>query len=101
MIERIITYNLFLDDIRDPPDNTFVVARSSEHAITLIKMVGYPVFMSLDHDLSGEDTTMVFLKWLSDHYYDADIKYVVHSSNPCGVKNIVSFMESWKKSKRL
>ena len=57
--------------------------------------------MDLDHDLGGEDTAMVFLHWLANEYYDAEIEYRVHSQNPNGAQNIVSFMESWKKSKTL
>lgn len=90
---------LFLDDLRDaPPD--FTVARSTVEALQLVQ-TQWPVFMSLDHDLGGDDTTMVFLRRLVNEIWDGTQpipEYVVHSANPVGRLNIISFMESWKKS---
>lgn len=101
---------LFLDDLRQPPNpteennfNAFFVARSTEQAIRIIKEFGWPDFMSLDHDLGGDDTVMVFLKRLvSEIWTDQTIPdYFIHSANPVGSENIRSFMESWKKSVNL
>lgn len=99
-----MSYNLYLDDVRTPPksDNhyNYVVLRSSQEAMSYVVNNGVPIHMSLDHDLGGDDTTMVFLKWLSNEYYDGQVPtYAVHSSNPVGKQNIISLMESWKKSK--
>lgn len=97
------TWNLYLDDVRDCPfvDGNWLVARSSQEALDLYLVEGMPAFMSLDHDLGGEDTTMQFLRMLEAHSSEDDRipEYVVHSSNPVGKMNIVSFMESWKKSR--
>lgn len=93
--------NLFVDDIRNPMDGEWVVVRSSSEAISWVEANGMPESMSLDHDLGGDDTVMVFLKWL---FGFADGKglgpppYRVHSANPIGSKNIESFMESWRRS---
>lgn len=57
--------------------------------------------MSLDHDLGGDDTTMVFLKRLVNEVWDGKSNppnYQVHSANPIGTQNIISYMESWIKS---
>lgn len=100
-------WNLFLDDIRNPNldycfDLTGIhIARNTEEAKSLVLNNGMPEFMFLDHDLGGNDTTMKFLNWLVYEYWDGKMnipQYSVHSSNPCGVQNILSFMESWKKS---
>lgn len=94
---------LYIDDVRTPPTTDFIVVRSSEEAICFIKQNGWPTFMSLDHDLGGEDTTMVFLKRLVNEVWDGTTNppdYTIHSANPVGSKNIESFMESWKKSVR-
>jgi len=96
-------YRLYLDDIRTPPDGDWVVVRSTQEAIEVITQKGMPDFMSLDHDLGGDDTTMVFLKRLTNEIWDGNSsppKYQVHSANPIGAKNIVSYMESWMKSFR-
>jgi hypothetical protein len=92
---------LYLDDVRFPPNNQFILARSSAEALDVVKKLGWPTFMSLDHDLGGQDTTMVFLRQLVAALWDgvsAPPQYSVHSANPVGKANIVSFMESWKKS---
>jgi len=90
---------LFLDDIREAPPE-YTVARSTVEAIAIVQH-HWPIFMSLDHDLGGEDTTMVFLKRLVNEVWDGQKPipdYIVHSANPVGKLNIVSFMESWKRS---
>ena len=93
---------LFIDDERNLNNLTgYVVLRSSDEAINYIRQNGWPTFMSLDHDLGGEDTVMVFLKRLVNEIWDGIMPvpgYIVHSANPEGAKNIVSYMDSWKKS---
>ncbi len=96
-----MTYKLFIDDERNPPDNTWIVTRSSSNALEYIRNNGMPNFISFDHDLGGDDTTMIFLKNLVDNVWngtDSPPDYKVHSANPVGSLNIISFMESWKKS---
>lgn len=94
-----MTYKLYLDDLRDPPDDSWVVARSSDEAFIILNVKGLPDFMSLDHDLGGDDTTMVFLKNLAIIYSEGPVPdYQVHSANPVGRDNIIGFIESWRKS---
>lgn len=110
-----MSWLLFLDDdarkggmesFRYPPDDTWTIATSSAEAIRLIKLNGPPGYISFDHDLGeGEggyvDTAMNVINYLTEHHYDSEINYDVHSRNPEGKKNIISKMESWKKSKEL
>jgi hypothetical protein len=94
-------YHLFIDDIRTPPTDDWVVVRSSNEALAYVKNHGMPAFISFDHDLGGDDTTMVFLRRLVDTVWNGDETppdYTVHSANPVGKQNIISFMESWKRS---
>ncbi len=101
-----MTWSLFLDDERSPPeDSGYVIARSSAMAIFYcVKRKSLPKFMSLDHDLGGDDDTMRFLRELFHLWEQRGSKpkeipeYCVHSENPIGAKNIISYMESWKKS---
>jgi len=109
-------YKLFLDDERNPEYLTesgcweledvkdFIVCRSTEEAKAYVQANGMPEYMALDHDLGGMDTTMIFLHWLAESYWDGQSPipvYGVHSSNPCGTKNIIAYMESWRKSCKL
>lgn len=102
---------LFLDDERSPSDvlehtlEEYVVARSSTEAVhRVIEKGELPAGMFLDHDLGGEDNTMRFLNELHhiwETQYNADPmlipEYMVHSANPVGAQNIMSFMDTWKK----
>lgn len=100
-------WNLFLDDERlptyvDPKGSSiWYIARTSEHAKQMVQSYGMPYYISFDHDLGGDDNAMIFLRWLSNDYFNEKQHklpfYGVHSANPVGAKNIESLMESWKK----
>lgn len=90
-------YKLFLDDLRSPPSDDYVVCRSSEEAIKYIINNGWPLMMSLDHDLGESDTAMVFLKSLYKIWNGEKIPiWQIHSQNPIGKANIASFLTSWQ-----
>lgn len=95
-----MTYALYLDDIRNPKNpKDWVIARSSRDAIQVIVEKGIPNYMSLDHDLGEEDTTMVFLKAFTAIYPEGPIPlFSVHSANPIGKQNIEAYLDSWKRS---
>lgn len=106
-----MTYKLFLDDERDPPnDNTqcvtgvpvpkWLIARSSCEAISIVESNGIPDFISFDHDLGGDDTAMRFIWFLINSHMDGSLEsfptdYYVHSQNPVGVQNIKGLMSSY------
>jgi hypothetical protein len=101
---------LWIDDQLDDPETPvrwtpsgYFGAKSTAEAKKLVDEHGLPRRMDLDHDLGigkfGEaDTVMEFLRWLSERFPNHPPDYAIHSQNPIGVKNIISFMESWKKS---
>lgn len=92
-------YKLFIDDERFPTDPCSVVVRSSKEAIDCIKSNGVPCHIDFDHDLGGEDTSIVFIKWFVEELLDGNIRlpenftYAVHSQNPVGVINIKAKMD--------
>ena len=101
---------MYLDDIRNPKttDMDWVILRSSDEAIEYVKQNGLPSMASLDHDLGGEDTSMVFIKWLIEYDLDndgviipADFSWHVHSANPVGVDNINGLLNSYMKTKEI
>lgn len=85
---------LFIDDIRIPPDDLWRIVRSSDEAIDFVKTYGIPHMISFDHDLGGNDTSMVFVDWLIIQILDgeltlpADFSFSVHSANPVGTENL-------------
>jgi hypothetical protein len=93
-------YRMFIDDVRVPPSEGWVTVRSTKDALAYVKEHGMPAFISFDHDLGGDDTTMLFLRTFVNEIWngkDAPPDYSVHSANPVGKENIISFMESWKR----
>lgn len=96
-----MSYKMFLDDERFPSKEGFVIVRSSQEAIDFVVSEGVPEFISFDHDLGGEDTSMIFINWLiTAHLNDlivfpSNFSYYVHSQNPIGKKNIEGLLESF------
>lgn len=104
---------IFLDDVRMPPDNSWVVVRSFDEFVELIKSTPHIITeISFDHDLGIEDdgTTpaksgMDAAKFLINYIMDkkpviGELLEVitVHSANPAGKSNILGFFASAKRS---
>jgi len=97
------SWRLYLDDIRTPKSNDFVIVRSVDEAKQLIKQKGFPSYMSLDHDL-GEDvpTGYDFVKWIVSEYMDKDLpqfEFNIHSANPVGAENMRGLLNNFIKKK--
>jgi hypothetical protein len=99
-------WNLFLDDLRDPPNDgrKWKIARDYDRAIFLVKILGIPAHASFDHDLGlfskdGKE----FVKWLFEANMAENasalmtMTHYTHSANPVGKKNIDSYIESMRK----
>jgi hypothetical protein len=102
------TTAIYLDDIRFPKttDKDWVILRSSAEAIDYVQQHGLTSFVSLDHDLGGDDTTMIFLKWLIEYDLDndgkiipADFSWFIHSANTVGSANMDGLLTSYMKTK--
>lgn len=111
-----MTWKLWLDDIRHPKvfarqqygqdwlEEKYVWAMTIDQAIYYVKLYGPPSFMALDHDLGYDQVAMCervvpeFLEWLQENHPESPPDYRCHTSNPEGAKNMIAFMESWKKS---
>jgi hypothetical protein len=104
-----LKYKLFLDDERYPPDDDpcarWLVARSVSEAQDTIARMGYPVFISFDHDL-GDNVPSGFdlSKWIVDQDLDnpvlpIEFDFYVHSQNPVGAANIEGLLRAYLKMK--
>jgi len=97
---------LWLDDIRDPPDGTWVVARTADEAIAHLRVHGPDCEMaSLDHDLghcekcggcNGYQSSCgcrchlsgtFVVNWMATENV-WPVKVRVHSMNPVGARNM-------------
>lgn len=98
-----MTYILFIDDERFPTNEASIIARSSSHAIEIVKRLGIPKHIDFDHDLGGEDTTRVFVKFFEEYLFENNLKlpenftFGVHSQNPIGKTWIIGMMNDIKK----
>ena len=96
-----MTYKMFLDDERFPAKDDCVIVRSSQEAIALIEKEGMPIHIFFDHDLGGDDTSMVLIHWIIDKVLDEELDvpykftYSIHSQNPIGVTNINNLMNAF------
>ena len=102
-----MTYKLFLDDERFPVDDSWVIVRSYDEAVSYVKEHGMPSFISWDHDLGDKSLTgHDFAKWLVDYDLDNDLitkdfSFYVHSANPVGAANIKNLLDSYLSYKQL
>lgn len=99
-------YTLFLDDLRDPTWDLIdvLVARNVHEAEVLVKDLGVPSCLSLDHDLGkNEPSAMAFLHWLVDDHLNGLIdlrlieEVIVHSANPVGADNLAGLWDGFAK----
>ena len=98
---------LYLDDIRTPKSDDFIIVRSFEEAIKFVQKNGIPNYISFDHDLGCDDLGNIypsgydFAKWLIEmdldnlYKFPKDFKFNVHSANPIGKKNIDGILNKY------
>ena len=118
-----MTWNLFIDDERDPNDVTWapwyvkakyrtepwIVVRSYGDAMVEILSRGFPSYVSFDHDLGHEKYTGFELaKQLVEndiisgdresragYRFSPEFDYYVHSQNPIGKANIQGLLDNY------
>jgi hypothetical protein len=99
---------LYIDDIRNPLGDFDYIARNSENAIDFMIRNGCPEFISWDHDLGGDDTSLRVVKWMIEMDLDTDgdfipenFSFLVHSANPVGKANIEGYLNAYLKSREV
>ena len=113
---------IYLDDIRTPVDDTWVVVRNYEEFINKVEELGLENidFISLDHDLGDsameewyknvynnyildynnitEKTGMDCAKWLVEQWLDGKtiVDVYTHSANAIGSANIMGYINNYR-----
>jgi hypothetical protein len=96
-----VTYKLFLDDERDPPEEhrDAIIVRSFDEATYYVVLHGVGSHISFDHDLGAGPTGYDFVKWMCEIDTDLeggfipdDFTFEVHSANPIGRTDIESYL---------
>ena len=97
---------MYIDDIRTPKGKFDVVVRTSDEAIEYMIRNGCPDFVSFDHDLGGNDTSMKIIKFMvemdidfNQEFIPYDFEFNVHSANPVGAANIEGYLKSYLKAR--
>jgi hypothetical protein len=91
---------IWVDDIRTPPDDTWLWCKTSEQAKCVLVLAKYTLginieVMSLDHDLGGNDTTRPVMLWCCENeFWPGTV--VVHSANPVGREWLEGMIERYK-----
>lgn len=97
-------FDMHLVDRHAPPG--YVPLDGVKTAQEWVLKNGMPTHLDLDHDLGEVDgeasTIMEFLRWLFEQFPDSPPPaYEVHSQNPIGRENIISFLDSWKRASEM
>lgn len=103
MTEQTTNLKLWIDDIREPPDETWEWVTTSEAAIATLKFFKSENFhrfareaVSFDHDLGGDDTSRPVVIWMIENNFKFN-NYNVHSANPVGVEWLNGMIERYLK----
>jgi len=96
-----MSYNLYLDDERDPKTKRdWIIVRSYEEFVKTIEEKGIPSYISFDHDLGPDvPTGMDCAKWLVDQNIVVE-DFNVHSANGPGGGNIEGLLRNWVNFKK-
>lgn len=96
-----MTWCLWLDDERSPPDGSWEVAKDFHQAVDLVQRYGFPKHVGFDHDLGwGSPSGYDFAKWLVQLDLDTgdmpeEFGFSIQSANPVGAENIRSFLNNY------
>lgn len=114
-------YRIYLDDVRIPLDDSWVIVRDYDEFVEKIYEIGLEniELISLDHDLGDtamkewhtnvynnytlnydnikEKTGMDCVKWLVEQWLDGEpvVKVVVHSANAIGSGNMIGYINNF------
>jgi hypothetical protein len=106
---------IYLDDLRTPIDKKWIIVRTYSDFVKAVKKHGLDNIskISFDHDLNdfaggSEKTGKSAADWLVGYHMDlCDEKVIsgeefpeitVHSDNPVGAKNIISYINNYLKA---
>ena len=103
MILRDYIGHIWLDDMRTPPDSSYIWVKDYDSFVNQVKALGESVssyLIHFDHDLGLEKSGYDCAKWLIDWCIENEYNvpdYDIQSANPVGRKNIESLFETyWK-----
>ena len=98
---------LFLDDLRQPPDTTWTLVRTTDEAIRWVQLNGCPQCISFDFYLAQGEDSLPFVNWLiaqdkeqGGTFFPPDFVFELHSNSPAGRAKIRHLLETYFLTKR-
>ena len=98
---------LFLDDLRQAPDTTWSVVRTTDEAIRWVQTNGCPECISFDFYLANGLDSLPFVHWLIEQdkekngaFLPKNFSFEVHSNSPAGRAKLRYLLETYLASKR-
>lgn len=86
--------DLWIDDLRTPPDGwAWAWAKSSAEAIEMLTASDFRA-VSFDHDLGGDDTSRRVVLWLCENERWPRVVHV-HTANPVGREWLAGMAERY------
>ena len=84
---------LYIDDLRRPPDESFVLVKDTAEAIEWVTLNGCPDVISFDYCLAHGKNVMPFILWLIEQdkktpFFPNGFQFDVHSSSSFGCAEI-------------
>ncbi len=100
MTDKLLS-KLYLDDIRNPPDDTWLLVRNYDECIAALQKQDWNI-ISLDHDLADfhygqvggygegtiEKTGYSVAEWMVENNVYAKEDIIIHSWNPDGARRM-------------
>lgn len=97
---------LFLDDLRQPPDMTWSLVRTTDEAIRWVQTNGCPECISFDFYLANGLDSTPFVRWLIEqdqaqqgNFFPPNFTFELHSNSPAGRAKIRYLLETYLASK--
>lgn len=89
-----MTVKLWIDDVRPPPDDSWVWSKSSEHALAVFR-VSEVSHVAFDFDLGETDTAERVAVLLEDMARTSPSfpSWSIHSANPVGAARLKMILE--------
>lgn len=100
---------LFIDDVRNPVSDEYIVVRSYSEAVSWMRQNGCPGHISFDHDLGSNDKLdgIDVAKWMVNadlntkgSFIPNHFSFNVHSANVIGAENIRGLLNNYLEVKR-
>lgn len=98
---------LYLDDLRQPPDTTWTLVRTTDEAIRWVQVNGCPECISFDFYLAHGLDSLPFVNWLiaqdkeqKGTFFPPNFTFEIHSNSLSGRAKLRNILETYFEKQR-